>query len=160
MSRLRKMVAHFAAGSLIAAACAGCQNNTQRGAAIGGVGGAALGAIVGKQLGSTGAGAAIGAVSGLAAGGLIGNAEDEKEKKNEYARRAAYEHNQRIRQERAVTNRDVVDMAANGVSDTVICNEIRTRGGRFDTTPQSIVYLQRAGISDTVIQTMQNTGGY
>src|SRR6266699_916928 len=102
MSRSRKMIARFIGGSLVAAACAGCQNNTQRGAAIGGVGGAALGAIVGKQLGNTGAGAAIGAVSGLAAGGLIGNAEDETEKKNDYARRAAYEHNLRVRQQRAV----------------------------------------------------------
>jgi hypothetical protein len=51
-------------------------------------------------------------------------------------------------------------MATSGVSDNIICNEIRTKGGNFDTSPQSIVYLQRSGVSDTVIQAMQNTGGY
>jgi hypothetical protein len=41
----------------------------------------------------------------------------------------------------------------------IICNEIRTRGGRFDTTPDSIIALKSAGVSDRVIETMQNTGG-
>jgi hypothetical protein len=144
----------------MAGACFGCQNNTQRGAAVGGIGGAALGAIVGKATGNTAAGAAIGGLGGAAAGALVGNSEDVAEQRDANARQAAYEHNLRVRQERAVTNRDVIDMARDGVSDAIICNAIRTRGGNFNTSPQSIVYLQRSGVSDTVIQAMQNTGGY
>jgi uncharacterized protein YcfJ len=135
-------------------------NNTQKGAVAGTAGGAALGAIVGKQLGNTGAGAAIGAISGLAAGGLIGNAEDEKEQRDNAQRQVAYEQNLRARQARAVTNSDIVNMAQNGVDDSIICNEIRTRGGNFDTSPQAIIYLQRAGVDSTVIQAMQNSRGY
>jgi hypothetical protein len=61
---------------------------------------------------------------------------------------------------RAITNREVVDMAQNRVSDEVICNAIRTRGGRFNTTPESIVTLKNSGVSDRVIEAMQNNGGY
>ncbi len=156
----RRIIERLVAVSLMAAACFGCQNNTQRGAAVGGIGGAALGAIVGKATGNTAAGAAIGGLGGAAAGALVGNSEDVAEQRDANARHAAYEHNLRVRQARAVTNGDIVQMASSGVSDSVICNEIRTRGGNFDTSPQSIVYLQRSGVSDTVIQAMQNTGGY
>jgi len=135
-------------------------NNTEKGAVVGGAGGAALGAIIGKQLGNTGAGAAIGAVGGLAAGSLIGNAEDKAEERDAYARQAAYERNLRYRQERAVTNGDIINMSQNGIDDSTICNEIRTHGGRFDTSPQAIISLQRSGVNNTVIQAMQNCRGY
>ena len=39
MPRARKFLGCLIVGSLVAAAGAGCQNNTQKGAAIGGVGG-------------------------------------------------------------------------------------------------------------------------
>ena len=52
---------------------AGCNwNNTQKGAAIGGGGGAALGAIVGALAGNTAIGAVIGGAVGAGAGALIG----------------------------------------------------------------------------------------
>jgi len=156
----RRVIERLVAATVIAGACTGCQNNTQRGAAAGGIGGAAIGAIVGKATGNTAAGAAIGGLGGAAAGALIGNSEDVAEQRDANARRAAYEHNMRVRQARAVTNSDVVQMAQSGVSDVVICNDIRTRGGNFDTSPQAIIYLQRSGVSDTVLQAMQNTGGY
>lgn len=162
MPRSKRIVERLCSGVLIAASCLGCSNmnNTQKGAVVGTAGGAALGAIVGKQLGSTGAGAAIGAVSGLAAGGLIGNAEDEKEQRDNAQRQVAYEQNLRARQARAVSNSGIVNMAQNGVPDAVICNEIRTHGGAFDTSPQAIIYLQQQGVSSTVIQAMQNCRGY
>src|SRR5579872_4530513 len=59
------------AGLLIAASLAGCQNNTQKGAAVGGIGGAALGAVIGNQSGHAGEGALVGALAGGALGGLI-----------------------------------------------------------------------------------------
>lgn len=160
MSRSRRILERLVAATVLAACCAGCRNNTQTGAAVGGVGGAALGALIGNATGNAAAGAAIGGVTGLAAGALAGNAEDEAERSDAYARQAAYERHMRIRQQRAVTNSDVINMAANGVTDNVICNEIRTRGGSFDTSPNAIIYLQRAGVSDRVLETMQNCGGY
>jgi len=53
--------------------------NTQRGAATGGLGGAALGGIIGHQSGRGLEGAAIGAAAGAAAGGLYGNARDQEQ---------------------------------------------------------------------------------
>lgn len=53
--------------------------NTKAGAAIGGLGGAALGGIIGHQSGHALEGAAIGAAGGAAAGGLIGSSMDDRE---------------------------------------------------------------------------------
>jgi len=157
MPRSGSIIECLVVGALMAAAGAGCQNNTQKGAALGGLAGAGVGAIVGKQLGNTGAGALVGAGTGALAGGLIGNAEDKAEERDNAMRAAAYEHGQRIQEMRAVTTREVVEMAQNNVSDNLICNEIRTRGGRFDTTPDSVIALKNAGVSDRVIEVMQNT---
>jgi hypothetical protein len=147
---------------LIAGSCLGCSNmnNTQKGAAIGTAGGAATGAIIGKQLGSTGAGAAIGAMTGLVAGALVGDSEDQKEAKENAEAQAAYQQNLAARRERAVTNADIVNLVHEGVPDDIICNEIRTRGGAFDTSPQAIIDLQRAGVDSRVMQAMQNCRGY
>jgi phage tail tape-measure protein len=158
----RKVFERFIAGLILVSTCLGCSNmnNTQKGAAVGTAAGAGVGAIVGKQLGNTGVGAAIGAVTGLAAGGLIGKDEDLKEERDNAQRQAAYEQNLRIREERAVSNDQIVQMSQGGISDTIICNEIRTHGGKFDTSPNAIIYLRQAGVSNTVIQAMQNCRGY
>lgn len=154
----RRIGSTVIAGSLVAISCFGCSNmnNTQKGAAVGGAGGAALGAIVGKQLGNTGAGAAIGALSGVAGGALLGNAKDEADKRDNYARQAAYQQNMRYREQRAMSNRDVLDMAANGVPDHTIVSTMKDRGGNFDTSPRSIIYLHNNGVSDGVIEAMQS----
>ncbi|MFN0053534.1 MAG: YMGG-like glycine zipper-containing protein [Planctomycetales bacterium] len=158
MSLTHSLWSRLLAGGLIAAAGIGCSNmnNTQKGAGLGAAGGAGLGAIVGKQLGNTGAGAAIGAIAGTATGALVGNAKDEADKRDNYARQAAYERSLRTREQRAMSNRDVLDMVAGGSSDHIIVNTIKNRGGRFDTSPQAIVYLQKYGVSDQVIETMQS----
>ncbi len=162
MPRSKRILGRFVAGVLIAGSCLGCSNmnNTQKGAAIGTAGGAAAGAIIGKQLGSTGAGAAIGAVTGLVTGGLIGDAEDQKEQREQAQAQVDYEQNLRARQARAVTNSDIINLVQRGVSDDVICNQIRTHGGNFDTSAQAIIYLQDAGVDSRVIQAMQNCRGY
>jgi outer membrane protein OmpA-like peptidoglycan-associated protein len=56
----------------------GCQHLTQteRGAVIGATGGAAVGAVIGRQIGSTTRGAIIGAAVGGAAGAIIGRQMD------------------------------------------------------------------------------------
>lgn len=55
----------------------GC-TTTQKGAAVGGLGGAALGGIIGHQSGHGGEGAAIGAAVGAVSGALIGEQMDKK----------------------------------------------------------------------------------
>jgi len=150
-------VRHLVAATLVATTCLGCanMNNTQKGAGLGAAGGAGLGAIIGHQFGSAGTGALIGGLAGTATGALAGNAKDEADRRDAYARHAAYERSERIREQRAMTNRDVADMVASGVSDRVIVSTMQDRGGSFDTSPQAIIALQRAGVSDSVIQSMQ-----
>ena len=55
----------------------GC-TTTQKGAAVGGLGGAALGGIIGHQSGHGGEGAAIGAAVGAISGALVGEQMDKK----------------------------------------------------------------------------------
>jgi outer membrane protein OmpA-like peptidoglycan-associated protein len=59
----------------VAASLVGCQNmnRTQKGALTGTAVGAGLGALIGKQHGSSGRGALIGGAIGALSGGLIGN---------------------------------------------------------------------------------------
>lgn len=57
-----------------------CGPNTTTGAALGGLGGAALGGIIGNQSGRGLEGAAIGGALGAGTGALIGNAQDERER--------------------------------------------------------------------------------
>lgn len=149
-------------GTLVATAGFGCanMNSTQKGAALGAAGGAGLGAIVGKQLGNTGAGALVGALAGTAGGAIAGNMKDEADKRDNYARQAAYERSLRTREQRAMSNRDVIEMTAAGVSDRTIIRTIKDRGGNFDTSPQGIIYLQRCGVSDTLVEAMQTNNAY
>ncbi len=55
--------------------------NTQRGAVVGGLGGAVLGGIVGHQSGRGLEGAAIGGAAGAGAGALYGNAQDQDQRR-------------------------------------------------------------------------------
>jgi outer membrane protein OmpA-like peptidoglycan-associated protein len=65
------------AGALIAGA-GGCARNAQRGAVIGGAGGAVVGGVIGAASGSTAKGAIIGAAVGGAAGAIIGDQMDRR----------------------------------------------------------------------------------
>jgi uncharacterized protein YcfJ len=57
---------------------AGCESNAGKGAAIGSLGGAGLGAIIGHQSGRTTEGALIGGAVGAGAGYMVGNEQDKK----------------------------------------------------------------------------------
>jgi len=67
---------------LLLVTLAGCAslNNKEKGAIIGGTAGAAAGAVIGNQTGSTARGAIIGAVVGGAAGAIIGHQMDQQAK--------------------------------------------------------------------------------
>ena len=139
---------------------AGCQNmnNTQSGALAGTGLGAVAGAIIGEASGHPGAGALIGAATGAAAGGLIGNAEDSKEERDVAVAHARYERARTQAVANAVTESDVVTMTRSGVGDAVIINSLRTRGCRWDSTPDAVIRLKHQGVSDQVLTAMQNTG--
>lgn len=66
--------------SLVAISASGCASlsQTERGAVIGAAGGGAIGAIIGRQIGSTARGAVIGAAVGGAAGAVIGRQMDQQ----------------------------------------------------------------------------------
>ncbi len=149
---------------LLATSCfvgSGCEttSNTAGGALLGSGLGAVTGAIIGSATGrhNAAAGALIGAAAGGVGGALIGHAEDEKEKKQAAAAQAQYQQAQAAAEQVALTNNDIVYMTKNGLSQQVIINSIRQRGGRFDTTPDAIVQLKAVGVSDAVIQVMQTT---
>ena len=104
------------------------------------------GALIGGHK-HAGAGALIGAGVGAVAGGLTGKAIDNAEAKAAAARRPPL----------GLT--DVVTMAQNHVSDSVIINEIRTTGSVFTMSSNDVIYLKQQGVSDVVVQEMQATSG-
>jgi len=146
--------------TILSAALSGCanMNNTQSGALAGTGLGAVTGAIIGEATGHPGVGAAIGAASGAVAGSLIGNAEDKKEEHEAAVAHAQYETAKQHAMARAVTEDEVVRMTQNRVGDDIIVNSIRTRGCLWDSNPDAVIRLKQQGVSDRVIQAMQNTG--
>jgi uncharacterized protein YcfJ len=163
IARMRRncIQVRFRIGLLILAGLpAGCQhydpvaNSTFVGSGLG----AATGAIIGSDSGNAGAGALIGAAAGALGGALVGDAEQARAQRD-----SAYAYAQGVSQSQqysasAVTNSDVIYMAQNGLGNDVIINSINTRGGRFDTSPSSLIQLKSAGVSDSVISVMQNSG--
>lgn len=79
-TRIRSLTALAAVVTLTGSGLTGCTSlsQTERGAVIGAAGGAAVGAIVGRQIGSTARGAVIGAAVGGAAGAVIGRQMDQQ----------------------------------------------------------------------------------
>lgn len=134
---------------------AGCQNNTQTGAALGAGAGSLAGAIIGHQVGHKGAGALIGGLAGGLTGAAVGNTQDVKNERDAAVARTATLHaNQRAAQ-RALTNSDVITMTQNGLSDEIIINSIRTRGGRFRGNSEALIAMNQAGVSQPVIMEVQ-----
>jgi hypothetical protein len=127
----------------------GCATHTETGALTGGAIGTAVGAVAGAAAHAPLAGAAIGALAGTAIGATAGHAEDRAE------RRAA---NEAIYAQRMALPIDqVVSMAHNHVSDTIIINQIRSRGAVYSLTGDDITYLKSQGVSDAVVSEMQAT---
>ncbi len=76
---MRKILASFVIGGLIlASASCASMSHTQKGAVIGGAGGAVVGAAIGKAAGNTLVGAILGAAIGGAAGAYIGSYMDKQ----------------------------------------------------------------------------------
>lgn len=138
---------------------ASAQVQTQRGAVVGGLSGAAIGAIIGDNNNEAGAGAAIGGVVGAVAGGILGNANDQQF--NRYPVRtypAQAPIAVPVPVSRAVTTSDVITMTRSRVADDVIINEIQNKGLARKIDVPDIVHLSQQGVSDHVIRAMQSAG--
>lgn len=136
--------------------------NQQRGATLGGIAGAVAGGLIGDNNGEAGAGAAIGGVLGAVTGGILGNAADKEttyqRQQNAVARQQnAYAQQQQVAvvNQSAVSIGDVVSMSRSGLSDSVIINQIQTRGVLTQPQVADIISLHQQGVSETVITTMQ-----
>jgi len=133
---------------------AGCQSpyHADRGALLGGLGGAGVGALVGHAVGNTGAGAAIGAGVGALSGAAIGAGMDEVEAKN----RAMIEARLGRRVAAgAVTIDDAIAMSQARVDDELIVNHIRAHGMATSLQTRDLITLQQQGVSARVIKAMQ-----
>ncbi|AWM36007.1 hypothetical protein GobsT_62430 [Gemmata obscuriglobus] len=149
----------LALGALaFAAGGSGCStmNNTERGAAIGGTGGAAVGAGIGALTGRPVAGALIGGGLGAAGGALVGNDVDKREQRDREVAQAAALADARAAGQR-VGVFDVIRMAQEGQDDQVIINQIRSTGSTFLLEPSDLSELKRNGVSARVITEMQAT---
>lgn len=136
----------------------GCEHmsNTAKGGLIGGGVGAGLGAAAGG-----GKGALIGGLIGTGVGGLVGNDMDQQEKRHTENRLAVAEAN-------AAANTlpppasvsplgmaDVIQMSREGMSDSMIINQIRSTGSTFQLSVEDLRMLQANTVSPRVIEEMQ-----
>jgi uncharacterized membrane protein len=132
----------------------GCQSigpNAQSGGTVGGLSGAAIGALAGLDRGKSLEGAAIGAAAGTLLGGTIGNQIDLDIARDDSVRQARYEQVAA----RAVTMDAVSQMVVSGLSDDVVAEHIRANGVLQRLSAQDLIALKQRGVSDRVINAMQ-----
>lgn len=144
------------AAAVSAVALAGCTypngdpNNTGTGALIGAGSGAALGAALGGR--DAGAGALIGGAFGALTGALIGNSIDrEQEEELHEEAPVTYVH---VQQNQPLTVDDVKALVRAKVSDDVIITQIQNSHAVYHLSPQDIIDLHTAGVSDRVVNFM------
>jgi outer membrane lipoprotein SlyB len=158
------------AGTLLAVACLTTQSggtahaqNTQRGAVVGGLGGAIAGALIGDHNNKAGAGAAIGGAIGAVGGAVIGNARDKEiaqQRQQQYyaqqQRTYAYQQQQLAATQAAVSIGDIVNMSRSGLSESVMITQIQSRGVQQQLQVSDIILLHQQGVPESVITAMQN----
>lgn len=147
----------LARNTLIAACCLsalGCASPyyADRGAAIGGVGGAGVGALVGEAVHHPLAGALVGAGVGAMSGAAVGTGLDQIEARNRAAIAATMG---RPVPPGAVSTNDVIAMSQAGVNEDVIVNHIRYNGVQSPPQTGDLIMLQRANVNPRVIAAMQ-----
>lgn len=113
------------------------------GAGIGAAVGAVAGGIIGHQSGNTAAGAAIGGAAGAAGGAAIG-AQIDKQTTNTQTQASAQ-----------ITMQQIVDWTKQGVSSDEIISKIKAAKPKYSLTADDIDYLNKQGVSQRVIETMQ-----
>ena len=152
-SRLAVLLLTTAVGSVPQTVFA--QGHTQRGAILGGVSGAMIGAGIGNHNDETAAGALIGGAVGLITGSAIGNSLDESDRR--YIARQRYQEQVRVSQ--AVSINDAISMTRSGLSSDVIVNQIQQNGVTRRLSSQDVITLHRNGVPSDVISAMQRASG-
>jgi len=130
------------------------QYNTERGAVIGGLGGALAGAAIGKHNGETAGGALIGGAAGLLGGALIGSSVDAEQSRQRYYQQQ-YQQQVIAQNSQAVTISEVLSMTKSGVSDAVIVNHINQQGVQQRLEVSDVILLHREGVSEPVLTALQ-----
>jgi hypothetical protein len=124
-----------------------------RGALLGGAGGAGVGALVGQAAGGHPVvGALVGAGVGAASGAAVGGSLDQIQANNRAQIEARLGHPVRAG---AVNVGDVVNMSRAGVADDLMINYVRTNGMAAPLQSNDLILLQQQGVSPRVVQAMQ-----
>lgn len=129
--------------------------NQQRGVVTGGIAGAVAGGLIGDNNGEAGAGAAIGGVLGAVAGGIFGNARDKEVRYQQNQQQYVQQQQQAVVAQSSVSIADIVSMSRNGLSETVIINQIQTRGVLAQPQVSDIIAMHQQGVNERIISAMQ-----
>jgi len=131
---------------LVVCGCASNKTRVAEGAGIGGAVGALAGGIIGYQSGHPIQGAAIGGVIGGGTGAVVGA--QIKKPTQDAADQAPVQ----------LTMQQVVDLTKQGVSSDEIITKIKAANSKYFLTADDLSYLQKQGVSQRVIETMQAVG--
>jgi hypothetical protein len=149
----------------------GCSNlpgsKGTQGAVIGGLGGAAAGALIGKK--NRGVGALIGAAIGAGGGYLIGASQEKVDKKKTDEAKQASDRAAKnpasesdvfkadtadLNNDGFVTLDEVVAMRQAGLTDREMIDRLRRTDQLFELSPEQQNYLRDRGVSQRVIDSM------
>ena len=129
--------------ALIVSGCASNKTRVAEGAGIGGAVGALAGGIIGYQSGHPLQGAAIGGVIGGGTGAVVG-AQIKKPAQDTATQAPAQ-----------LSMQQIVDLTKQGVSGDEIIAKIKAANSKYFLTADDLSYLQKQGVSQRVIETMQ-----
>lgn len=126
-----------------------CESKAGTGALVGAGVGVGAGALVGG-----GTGALIGGAVGATSGAIVGHMLDESE------RNRVYDNNPRTLQHldngEQLTVNDIITLHRSGVSDKKMMQLIDKTNSKYRLSVETIHRLERAGVSDAVINYMQS----
>jgi len=129
--------------ALVVCGCASNKTRVAEGAGIGGTVGALAGGIIGYQSGHPIQGAAIGGVIGAGTGAVVGA----------QIKKPAQDVSSQVPVQ--LTIQQIVDLTKQGVSSDEIITKIKAANSKYVLTADDISYLQKQGVSQRVIETMQ-----
>lgn len=130
----------------------GCQTTKTRaveGAVIGGLVGATAGGVIGHQSHHGAEGAGIGAAVGALTGAIVGS---QIEKPGQSTQPTPATQNVNPNQ---MTIQQIVDFTKQGINEDVIIDKIRLSNSKFKLNAEDISYLKQQGVSQKVIDAMQ-----
>ena len=173
MMRLTVLVILASCVCLMNGRLASAQSRTKDGATVGGIAGAVIGGIIGKQNDETPEGVLIGGAVGALTGGLLGKQQDDQLARQRYYQQQAYQQQayyaqqqrqyaqqQQIAQQPAtpagISANDIVQLTKSGLSETLILNQLQSRGVDRRLEVSEIIALHQQGVSDNVLTAMQS----